>query len=87
MRVYLSGGRGKNTPEFLIASRRPHVMLTFLEVKHLRHSAGGAWDRLRHHVFRKIGKDRSKCLAKRVGKYRPPPKKTVKPTKKKGMVY
>jgi len=34
MRIYFSGGRGlTNTPEVLIPRRKPHVMLTFIDMQ------------------------------------------------------
>ena len=59
MRIYFSGGHGRLTPEYLMPERKPHVMLTFLEVVGDSRAGGKAYDRLRHHVMRKKGKDPS----------------------------
>ncbi len=49
MRVYFSGARGLTyTPEALIPQRKPHIMLTFYDIK-----SNGTRDRLKVFLRRK----------------------------------
>lgn len=49
MRIYFSGGRGlTTTPEALVPERKPHIMLTFLDIR-----SNGTRDRLKVYLKRK----------------------------------
>lgn len=48
MRIYFSGGRGlTTTPEALVPERKPHVMLTFHDIR-----SPGTRDRLKSYLRR-----------------------------------
>lgn len=90
MRIYFSGGRGKLAPEYLIQNRKPHVMVTFMEVVNEANTSGTAKDRLRQHIYRHQGKDLSTKLhtdkARSLDK-RPVPKVRTGKAEKAGLVY
>lgn len=52
MRIYFSGGRGlRNVPENLMGERKPHVMLTFLDMEN-----NGTLNRFNLYMKRRINK-------------------------------
>lgn len=75
------------TADFLMPERKPHVMLTFLEVVRASSRSGAALDRLKQHVYRKLGKD-PKTKTHVAKKRNAPKRKPVRvPTKKVGIIY
>lgn len=56
MRIYFSGGGGLvDTPEVLIPERKPHIMLTFHQIRQRQRSAT---DRLKVYLRRKRNENR-----------------------------